>query len=66
VFDYPTVEAIATYLGQTVLGLATSEPEPDGSPESAEGAVGVLSRVEQLSDDEVDRMLGERLRSTGA
>jgi hypothetical protein len=27
---------------------------------------GVLSRVEQLSDDEVDRMLGERLRSTGA
>jgi len=66
VFDYPTVEAIAIYLGQTVLGLPTSGPEPAGSPESAEGADGVLSRVEQLSDDEVDRMLGERLRSAGA
>jgi NADPH:quinone reductase-like Zn-dependent oxidoreductase/NAD(P)-dependent dehydrogenase (short-subunit alcohol dehydrogenase family)/acyl carrier protein len=68
VFDYPTVEAIAVYLGQTVLGLPASGPEPGGSPESADPASradGVLSRVELLSDDEVDRMLGERLRSAG-
>jgi polyketide synthase 12/myxalamid-type polyketide synthase MxaB len=66
VFDYPTVDAIANYLVETALGLPPAGPAPDGSPESAEAADGVLSRVEQLSDDEVDRMLGERLGSGGA
>jgi acyl carrier protein len=66
VFDYPTVDAIATYLVGPVLGLATEEAEIAEQTDTVETTNGVLSRVEQLSDDEVDRLLGERLGSGGA
>ena len=63
VFDYPTVDGIAHYLAREVLGfeadaalVVASAPAPDG----------VLSRVEQLTDEEVDRLLGERLGSGDA
>jgi len=64
VFDHPTVDAIATYLAGLLLGPAAPAPDPGAPP--ADGADGLLTRVEQMSDDEVDRMLGERLGSGGA
>ncbi len=56
VFDYPTVDAIAHFLARDVLGLEATAPVA-AKPAPAT----VLSRVEDLSDDEVDRLLGERL-----
>jgi len=63
VFDYPTVDGIAHYLAREVLGLEVLPPTV-----AAAGAAAptVLSRVEDLSDDEVDRLLGERLGSSGS
>ncbi len=63
VFDYPTVDGIAHYLAREVLGLEALPPTV-----AAEGSAvpTVLSRVEDLSDDEVDRLLGERLGSGGS
>lgn len=74
VFDYPTVEAITSYLhgrlfdpaGEASDKEATtpsdSEPEPSASP-----AVGasidldkLLDAVENLSDEEVDRLLEQK------
>jgi polyketide synthase 12/myxalamid-type polyketide synthase MxaB len=56
VFDYPTVDGIAHFVARDVLGLEVP------APTAAEPAPAtVLSRVEDLSDDEVDRLLGERL-----
>jgi polyketide synthase 12/myxalamid-type polyketide synthase MxaB len=56
VFDYPTVDGIAHFLARDVLGLEAP------APAAAEPAPAtVLRRVEDLSDDEVDRLLGERL-----
>jgi NADPH:quinone reductase-like Zn-dependent oxidoreductase/SAM-dependent methyltransferase len=62
VFDYPTVDGIAHFLARDVLGLET--PSSAAAPEPATATV--LSRVEDLSDEEVDRLLGERLGSGGA
>jgi polyketide synthase 12/myxalamid-type polyketide synthase MxaB len=62
VFDYPTVDGIADYLVREVLGLEGTAPTGSTVPV----ATSVLSRVEELSDEEVDRLLGERLRSGGS
>jgi NADPH:quinone reductase-like Zn-dependent oxidoreductase/acyl carrier protein len=57
-FDYPTIEALAGYLGREVLGLA-SAPDEAGPP--PEAPAGVVERLEELSDEEVDRLLAERV-----
>ena len=59
VFDHPTVEAITCYLGREFLGLAADVPGPG----PAADATDTLDRIENLSDDEVDRLLAERMRS---
>lgn len=59
VFDYPTVEAIADYLARDVLALTPAEPEavaPANAPD-------VIESIEDLSDDEVDRLLQERMKN---
>ncbi|MBZ0285292.1 MAG: SDR family NAD(P)-dependent oxidoreductase [Anaerolineae bacterium] len=58
VFDYPTVEAIADYLARDVLSLQTAEAEaaPANVPD-------VIESIEDLSDDEVDRLLQERMKN---
>jgi len=61
VFDYPTVDGIAHFLARDVLGLEAPPMTAAADPASAT----VLSRVEDLSDEEVDRLLGERLGSGG-
>ncbi|HJR00338.1 MAG TPA: acyl carrier protein, partial [Methylomirabilota bacterium] len=62
VFDYPTVDGIAHFLAREVLGLETPAATAAPGPVSTT----VLSRVEDLSDEEVDRLLGERLGSGGS
>jgi hypothetical protein len=58
VFDYPTVETIVEFLIRTVLKL---EP-PAGSPGPSEPEpIDAVDRIEQLSDEDVDRLFAERL-----
>lgn len=61
-FDHPTVEALVSYLAGDVLGLDGGESE-----EKAEEEVpgGVVDAIEDLSDDEVDRLLAERMERRG-
>ena len=63
VFDHPTVEAIAEYLDQEVLSVGSEKPGRAAAPREAAAADSMLSRLEQLSDDEVDRLLHERERN---
>jgi hypothetical protein len=46
---------LADYLGRDALHLEIADAQPE--PEHAEaGAGGVLNRIEQLSEDEVERL----------
>ena len=59
-FDYPTVEALANYLCRSVLGV---EEAPKPAPRPAEPiTIGdeVLQQIENLDDDEIDRLLKEK------
>jgi Phosphopantetheine attachment site len=67
VFDYPTVAAIAAYLGDDVLALdgdarADAALEADSAPAPAAGALlhTLLEQLDDLSDEEIDRHLAER------
>jgi hypothetical protein len=66
VFDHPTVDAIATYLDEEMLSAASPKAARIPVPREAAAADSMLSRLEQLSDDEVDRLLHERERNGGA
>lgn len=59
VFDYPTVEAIADYLARDVLALQPAEAEATASASAPD----VIESIEDLSDDEVDRLLQERMKN---
>ena len=66
VFDYPTIEAITGYLAKEVLSLAPAEA---AEPESAAtlGVDGkkmeqVLESIEELSDEEVERLFAEKMK----
>jgi hypothetical protein len=57
-FDHPTVDALVAFVGTETLGWsASSEKAPEAEPK----AVGVLQSVEDLSDDEVDLLLSQRM-----
>jgi acyl carrier protein len=62
VFDHPTVEAIADFLVRDALAL-TPALEPAATDTTPVDAIG---HIEQLSDDEVDRLFAARLREPGA
>jgi acyl carrier protein len=55
VFDYPTVTALAGYIGKTVLKTAV-EAAPQPEPEEP---VDALSSIEDLSDEEVERLFAK-------
>ena len=58
VFDYPTVEAIADFVGRQVLAVA--EPGAGSAAEEQEASgdiLDMLDAIEQLSADEVERLL---------
>jgi acyl carrier protein len=59
VFDHPTVEALTRYLGREVLHVAIDAPAPLPDGEGTDA----LDRIENLSDEEVDCLLAERMRS---
>jgi acyl transferase domain-containing protein/acyl carrier protein len=58
-FDYPTVEVLAGYLSRSVLGLEEALAEPPRSF-AVPGGQDVLDRIENLDDDEIDRLFKER------
>jgi NADP-dependent 3-hydroxy acid dehydrogenase YdfG/acyl carrier protein len=53
-FDYPTIETLTEYLLDEVFAM---RPEPQAAPAPA---AGVVSAIEDLSDEEVDRQLAAR------
>jgi acyl transferase domain-containing protein/NADPH:quinone reductase-like Zn-dependent oxidoreductase/acyl carrier protein len=55
-FDYPTVNALAEYLSRSILGLEEA-PEIATRPPSGSGGSDVLDEIENLDEDEIDRLL---------
>ena len=57
-YDYPTVEVLARYLSRSVLGL---EEAPSGlaSSSSVSGGSDMLDEIENLDEDEIERLLKE-------
>ncbi|MBI3243488.1 MAG: SDR family NAD(P)-dependent oxidoreductase [Chloroflexi bacterium] len=68
VFDYPTVEALADYLAKEALALTPVEPPLIETPvelePSGNGTGEVLDSIEELSDEDVDRLLAEKIKGT--
>ncbi len=54
-FDYPSVEALAAYIARE-LGVAAEQSAPAATAAPA----AVFDRIEDLSDEEVDRLLAEK------
>jgi hypothetical protein len=66
VFDYPTIEAITGYLAREMSLLEptaqTSAVETqEASAIDGQGLLDVLATVEELSDDEVDRLFAQKM-----
>ena len=57
-FEYPTIEALTTYLATEVFGLERPVvPEPRAAePETGD----LLDAIENLADEDVDRLLARR------
>jgi len=69
VFDYPTVAALTDYLANTVLNLNGDKQEKNQPTEEQPVAptatsLNVLDSLEELSDDEIDRLFMEQLGQT--
>jgi myxalamid-type polyketide synthase MxaB len=69
VFDYPTVEAMTDYLGREIAVLkaeaGTEDQQHEVQPEprsEGQGMMDVLTQVEELSDEEVDRLFAQQLQ----
>ena len=62
VFDYPTIEAVADYLLRDVLALTGSDA--DEAPETVKPPTSgqMAESISELSDEEVDRLLKERMK----
>jgi acyl carrier protein len=54
-FDYPSVEALVSYLAAEVLGMRATAA---GQPSDTKAAV--VDAIEDLSDEDVDRLLAEK------
>jgi polyketide synthase 12/myxalamid-type polyketide synthase MxaB len=62
-FDYPTVEAVGAHLA-SLLGFGpVPGAEPAPSQESASNDL--LDHIDELSDEEIDRLLAERMAAKG-
>ncbi len=69
VFDYPTVAALTDYLANTVLNLNADKQEKNQPVEEQAVAptatsLNVLDSLEDLSDEEIDRLFMEQLGQT--
>jgi acyl carrier protein len=63
VFDYPTLEALADYVAREVLPSTTEKPTVPEAPAQVEpiSKANVIETIEDLSDEEVDRLLAEKM-----
>ena len=57
VFDYPTVEALASYLTKTVVPPASPVRPP--APAELGGPVDLLTSIELMSDDDVAKLMAD-------
>ena len=58
VFDYPTIEALVNHLFHDILGLSEEEPSEDqAEPAEEEDS----TKLEELSKDELDALLDDKL-----
>jgi hypothetical protein len=61
-FDQPNLDALTSYLADEVLGLAGEETSAaDARVDASWEFADVLASVEDMSDEDVDRLLAERL-----
>ena len=58
-FDYPTIDALTGYLTELLLRTTSETVKTE---ESSESSITVLEQVEQLSDDELDRILAKKMK----
>jgi hypothetical protein len=65
VFDHPSVEALTDYLAHWVFGWSSSERSEAAADPATGEADTVLGRIEDLSDDDVDRLLDDRATRQG-
>jgi acyl carrier protein len=67
VFDYPTVNALTEYVGETMFGWPsrTAAPSASGEPTSSDDFDGMdlLDQLETLTPAEVEQMLAKRMGS---
>ncbi len=69
VFDYPTLEALADYVAREVLPSSAEKPAPPAeAPARVEpdGKANMIGTIEELSDEEVDRLLAEKMGQSPA
>lgn len=64
-FDYPTVDALVTYLLDTVLDLGVARPAVPAAAAPALSADSLLDRIAQLSDEEVEQLFSAQLQNEG-
>jgi acyl carrier protein len=60
VFDYPTITALTSYLADEVLMWEKVSAVPEAETRQPADLAGLLARIEDLSDDDVDRMYNEQ------
>jgi acyl transferase domain-containing protein/acyl carrier protein len=60
-FDYPTIDALTDFLYGEVLGYAPPAKAATAEPD-VPAATNLVGSIEELSDEEVDRMLAARAR----
>jgi len=64
-FEYPTIEALAGYLAAEVFDLEPPTSRAMTEVELSGDATDVLDRIEQLADEDVDRLLARRAGAGG-
>lgn len=62
IFDYPTIDDIAAYLGREVLGMAFAET-PDTESRADDTGAARAAAVAELSEEEAELLLLERLKT---
>jgi acyl transferase domain-containing protein/acyl carrier protein/phospholipid N-methyltransferase len=60
-FDYPTIDALTDFILHQVLGTEVVAP-PAAAPAQAPGSASLVGAIEDLSDEEVERMLAARAK----
>ncbi|MFC1975070.1 beta-ketoacyl reductase, partial [Chloroflexota bacterium] len=62
-FDYPTIEALAEYLGKEVFSFEFSTTSHPEAPRDEAAMVDILDNIEHLSEEEVDRLFNKEMKT---